>query len=211
MMTKRKPVFLGLLLGSVLLEGCALNQGTAKSYVDNTYQVGSIKRLALFPIRNASRAPSEARSINVRLAQAIAKKNPDLELVSPARSLELINDAGLADKWADFVEDYYTSGIANQKILAKVGEALQVDAVLQADIVSIYQSDGSGGRKGISRVTVVMSIIEASSGRRVWEITADGVKEDIRLFYDVVGSPAPPIEEVIELAVVKILGMMPRL
>lgn len=192
---------------SVAVASCAVNRGTINSYVEPTYQQGSIKKIAVFSIRNAGRAPAEARDINVKIAQAIVAKNPSVEIVSPAAALKIINDAGLADKWADFVEDYYTSGIANKVILKEIAKSLNVDAVMQGQLVNVWQQDGNGwDQKGTTRITVSFSIVEATSAKQIWEASADGIKGNATEF-----GPAPPIADAIKLAIDKIVENIPLL
>jgi len=191
----------------MLCSSCGISRGTINSYVEPTYEQGAIKRLALFPIRNAGRAPSEARDINVKIAQAISTKNPGVDIVAPAASVRTINDAGLADKWANFVEDYYTSGIANKVILKDIATALNVDGILQGQLVNVWQQDGDGwARKGQTRITVSFSIVETATGKQVWEASADGIKGNATEL----GS-APAIAEAIELAIAKIVENIPAL
>jgi len=189
---------------AALITSCATNRGTINSYVEPTYTQGSIKRLALFSIRNAGRAPAEARDINVKIAQAIVAKNPSVEIMAPSASLSAINDAGLAAQWADFVEDYYTSGIANKVVLQEIATALKVDAVLQGQLVNVWQQDGGGMQKATTRITVNFSIVEAATAKVVWEATADGIRAKGT-------KTAPPIADAIKLAVDKIVENLPLL
>lgn len=186
--------------------GCAVKKGTINSYVEPTYQQGSIKKVAVFSIRNASVAPSQARDINVRLIKAIVDKNSDVAIVSPANALKAINEAGLASKWADFVEDYYTSGIANKEILTEISRALEVDAIMQGQLVNVQQRDGDGWvTTGSTRVTVSFSIVQASTAKEIWSAAADGVS--IRA----ADLDAPPIAEAIDLALDKVIQNIPSL
>ena len=189
------------------LNSCAINRGTINSYVDPTYTQGAITRLAVFSIRNAGRAPSEARRINAELARAISEKNPEIEVVAPSAALRGINEANLAKEWADFVEDYYTSGIANQVLLTKVAEALGVEAVLQGQLENVFQQDGNGwDQRGVTRITISFSIVEAATGKRIWEAASDGIRGNATEF-----GPAPPVADAIETAMAKILANLPTL
>ncbi len=186
---------------------CGISRGTINSYVEPTYEQGSIKRQAFFPIRNAGRAPSEARDINVKISQALNAKNPGVAIVAPASSVRIINDAGMADKWARFVEDYYSSGIANKVILMELAEALEVDGIMQGQLVNVQQQDGDGWAiKGQTRITVNFSIVEAATGKQVWEASADGIKGNASE-----SGIAPPIAEAINLAIAKIVDNIPAL
>jgi hypothetical protein len=198
-------VVLGLM--AFFVSACAINRGTINSYVEPTYESGSIKRIAVFSIRNARLAPSEARQINRDLIQGLVAKNPDVEVVSPSESLRKINDSDLAGKWADFVEDYYTSGIANKNILGEVAKVLGVDAVMQGQLLNVYQVDGNNwNQKGQTRVTISFSIVETASAKTVWEASADGIKGNAAEY-----APAPPIADALDLAMAKVIENMPSL
>ena len=151
-------------------------------------------------------APSEARDINVKIIQAISAKNAGVEIVSPAAALRAINEAGLANKWADFIEDYYTSGIANKAILVEISKALNVDAIMQGQLVHVFQQDVNGwDTTGTTRITVSFSIIEVSTAKPVWEASSDGVK------INAAGMVAPPVADAIGLAIEKIAANLPLL
>lgn len=195
------------IVGILIVSGCAVNKGTINSYIEPTYKNGEIKSVAVFSIRNARFAPSEARTVNRKIIQALSAKNPNVRIVSPSEALRKINDSDLAEEWADFVEDYYTSGIANQKILQKVSSVLNVDAVMQGQLLTVSQSDGAFGyTKAQSRITLSFSIIETKTAKPIWEASADGIKGS----YTTVAE-APPLIEAINLAVDKIVDNVPNL
>jgi hypothetical protein len=147
-----------------------------------------------------------SRQINNRIINSITSKNPEITFTSPSASLRKINDSGLASEWNDFVEDYYNSGIVNNKILYKISNSLGVDAVLLGQLISVYQSDGNGwDTTGTTIVTVIYSILEVSTAMTIWEVTADGI---VKREMDI---PAPPISEAIDLAIEKITQNVPRL
>lgn len=192
---------------TVLLAGCAISRGAISSYIDPTYTPGTIKSIAVFSIRNASLAPSEARQINKELIRALMTKNPKLRVISPSESRRKINENKLVAKWADFIEDYYTSGIANKTTLAEVAKALNIDAIMQGQILKVYQVDGDGwSQKGRTRVTISFSIIETRTGKTIWEASADGIRGNASA-----SSPAPPVKEAIALAIEKITTNVPKL
>ncbi len=186
--------------------GCAIKKGTINSYIDPTYKSGNIKTIAFFPIRNARFAPSEARQLNRQLSQEMAKKNPDIKIVPPSKSLRLINNSGLAHDWSDFVEDFYTSGIPDRVVLRKISKALNVDAVFQGQLENVFQTDMVPFRTdAMTRITVSFSIIETHTAKVIWESTADGIRS-VKGF-----ETAPPIKDAIDLAIQKVKTNMPLL
>ncbi len=209
-------VYISLIFGLI---GCtAMNTGEINSYVEVSYNPGSIKQVAIFSIRDVHFGPYESLQlnnriinsmsgqINNRIINSITSKNPEITITSPSASLRKTNDSVLASEWNDFVEDYYDSGIVNKKILYKISNSLGVDAVLLGQLISVYQSDGNGwDTTGTTIVTVIYSMLEVSTAMTIWEVTADGfVKREIDI-------AAPPISEAINLAIEKITHNVPRL
>jgi len=191
----------------IVLLSCSTNKGTINSYIEPTYTKGSINKIAVLSIRNARFAPSESRTINKRIIQSLIAKNPNLEIVSPSEALRKINESEFADKWADFVEDYYTSGIPNRKILNEISKILNVDAILQGQMINVQQIDGNGWNvKGQTRVTISFSIIETKSAKTIWEVTSDGIRRNALEL-----NPAPPVSEAVSLAIDKVSANMPIL
>jgi len=194
------------LLG-LLLTGCATNKATINTYVDPNFSQGEVQEIAVFPIRNTRLAPSESQQINRKISQSIKRKNSSIEIMSSAEATRILNENDLSDDWAQFLDDYATSGIPNSNILAEIGSTLEVDAILQGAIVNITQEDGQyGGNKGTTRVTVRFSMLDTNEGNLIWESSSDGIKGTATT----VGS-APPIIEVVNLAVDKILNSLPNL
>ena len=198
--------FVYVCLMLAIISSCAISRGTINSYTDPTYQTGSIKRLAVFSIRNASFAPSEARQINQKIIKALYKKNPGLIIISPSKALRAINKNKLADEWADYIEDYYTGGIPNQELLMMISKALNVDAVMQGQLINISQRDGSFGVKGMTRITITYSVVESRTAKPVWEVSSDGIKGTATA-----NDIAPPLVEAVDLAINKIIDSLPIL
>lgn len=207
----RKTLLKTLLLSIsiIILIGCSVSRGTINSYIEPTYNNGAIKSIAMFPIRNAKFAPSEARQINKVLIQSMNKKNPNVSIIAPSKALRIINKSGLASEWANFVEDYYTSGIADKKVLSKFSKALNVDAIFQGQMFNIIQSDASDFIASTTRVSVSFSIVETKTAKVIWEATSDGIRKEDKKLFD--SGEAVPIKEALDLAINKIQANMPFL
>ena len=194
---------------AIIFTGCAIKKGTINSYVEPTYNRGNVRTIAMFPMRNAKFAPSEARQLNKQLNQEMIKKNPNVKIVPPSKALRMINDSGLASEWANFVEDYYTSGVADKIVLSKISKALKVDAIFQGQLIKVYQRDGGGFGspiKGLTRITLGFSIIETKTAKTIWEASADGILGTADSFGE-----APPIKDAIDLAMKKVKTNIPLL
>lgn len=207
MSNKLKTIFIYVYAISVIMLSGCISTGKINSYVEPTYSKGNIKTIAMFPIRNARFAPSEARQLNKQLNQEMSKKNPNVKIISSSKALRAINNSGLAKEWSNFVEDYYTSGIADIEVLNKMSTSLKVDAIFQGQLLNVTQEDGRFGRYGKTKITMSFSIVEVGTAKTIWEATADGTKFTSTDF----GESAPPISEAIDLAMEKIKENIPLL
>jgi hypothetical protein len=186
--------------------GCATHTATINSYVDPTYRSGQFQSIAVFPIRNTRMAPSEAQQINRRVSVFINRRDPEIRLVSSVEAVNRLNESGLANAWAVFLENYVSSGVPDANVLAQIGAAVGADAIIQGEILDVFQQDGADEQKAITRVTVRFTMLDCQGGKMVWEATSDGRRETAiagNMFH------APPIIEAIHLAVDKVLESLP--
>ncbi len=206
-MTKSLPVLVMLvpIVLALLILGCAGSSASINTYVEPGFDGKALNRIAIFPIKNTRIAPSEAQQLNRDISQTINKRKPTMVIVSSAEVIDLLNQKGLADEWARFIDNYNASGIPNSALLKEIGDALNVDALLQGEIVNIQQYDGVYGRNaGTTRVTVRYSMMGTASGKLLWEASSDGLRTTGTTI-----EPAPPIIEAIKLAQDKILSTLP--
>ena len=202
-----KGLFLLVALVSTLFTflGCAGSSASINTYVDPGFDGTTLNRIAIFPIRNTKIAPSEAQQLNRDISQAINKRKPSIVIVTAAEVIDILNNKGLGDEWAHFIDNYNSSGIPNSSVLKEIGQALKVDALLQGEIINIRQEDGVYGRnKGETRVTVRYSMMGTSSGKLLWESSSDGLRTTATAI-----EAAPPLIEAIKLAQDKILSTLP--
>ena len=189
---------------ALVLSGCATSRATIDSYIDPNFSSSSVKSIAVFPLRNARLAPSEALQINREITQAINRRNSAIKIIGASEAVDILNEKGLADKWSKYLENYATSGIPDAGILLEVGTALNVDHILQGEILNILQRDGDGWYlRASTRVTVSYAMMSVGSNRTVWSANSDGIAE--AGYYDT----APPIINAVRLAQNKILGVLP--
>jgi hypothetical protein len=195
-----------VLLSMILLcTGCATRKATLDMYVDPNYGAGQIGSMAVFPIKNANFAPSEARQINRKISTWINQKNPEIRILGAAEAIEILNENDMADEWATFLDNYASSGIPNVNSLRRLGEILDVDAIVQGEVLNIFQQDGRyGSNKGTTRVTVRFSMLDTDKGKVLWEASSDGISGTATTV-----ESAPPIIDAVNLALDKILENMP--
>lgn len=200
-----KTKFIGIVLIALLLVGCSSSSSTIRTYSDPSFTKGSIKRIAIFPMANFKAAPGEARTLERQLSQSLLRLDPTLKIVGPTEAVSVINDHDLADKWAEFLKNYTSSGIPNTALLFEIGDILGVDAIIQGEMVSLLQRDGVYGRnKGLTAVTVRYSLLGTDSGLLLWEASADGRIETFSAVED-----APPLIDAVLLAQEKINDNLP--
>ena len=169
-MRARFLIFIGL-----IFSGCATSTATIDSYIEPNFSTATVKTIAVFPLRNARLAPSEALQINREITQAINRKNPAVQIVSASEAVEILNANGLAEKWAKFQENYTTSGIPDAGILHEIGTALGVDSILQGEIINIIQRDGDFYSYATTRVTIHYAMMGVAGNKTLWNATSDGI------------------------------------
>ena len=119
--------------------GCAVHKATISSYVDPTYEPREVERIAVFPIRNARAAPSEAQMMNRRLSQEVARLlqqhyPPDLR------------DQGVSGRTQVFIE-IRPSGDPGRVVVATPSEHPELDhAVLAVARGMRFQPARKGGK-----------------------------------------------------------------
>ena len=191
----------------ITLSSCAQQSAKVNSFTDPTFAGGQIKTLAIFPITNSSVAPSEAMRINQTVGPYIAGKNPSVHFISPTEAIDKINEAGLAQKWADFKSAYASSGIPDATTLRAIGAAIGTDGILQGAILKAISQDGMFGvRKGGVEVAIQFTIFDVRSGKVVWQASSDGTSVTATTL-----EAAPPLSEAIESATHKLAESMPPL
>ncbi|HUM44464.1 MAG TPA: hypothetical protein PKI14_16085, partial [Fervidobacterium sp.] len=205
-MKRSKIRFVGVLLLALLLVGCrSRNSATINTYTDPSFTKGSIKRIAVFPMANFRAAQGEARTLERQISQSIQRLDPGISVIGPSEATAAINEHGLADKWAEFLRNYTSSGIPNTELLFQIGDLLGVDAIIQGELVNVLQRDGDYALYlGLTTVTVRYSLFGTDSGLLLWEASSDARKET-----ETPLESAPPLIDVILLAQEKINESLP--
>jgi hypothetical protein len=174
-------------------------------YVDPTFKMDNIESIAIFPIRNARVALNESNQINRKIAMSINNSQSNIRVLGPVETINILNENDLAEYWADFLDNYIMSGIPDQKRVKAIGDALEVDAFIQGEILDIQQKDGVFGYyAGKTRVTVRYTMIDTGDAKVLWEATSDGISSTATTL-----ESAPPIISAIEVAVDKIISNLP--
>lgn len=198
----RKETIVAAFSAVVISTACSMTSATLDSFVDPNYAASQIKRVVVLPITNTRLTVGQANELSRAFAQTLHQRNPSLEIMGAGEAVTKLNEANLAGDWAVFLSNYSTSGIPDTKTVAKVGRALNVDAIIQGSIVHIFQQDSLGFSYPITRVSVRYTMIGVKEGKVLWELTGEGKDQPY-------GYAANPIIDAIRIAHDKILDALP--
>jgi hypothetical protein len=188
------------------LTGCASTKTTVRSYTDPAVGTRVITSLAILPVRNAPIAQSESIRMNREIAQTVQRQNPSLRILGPVEAIQALNASNLVADYDNYLVALAQSGIPNAEILRRVGAALDVDAIMQGQIVGLYQEDGSyPGRPGVTKFALRYSIVSTQDALLMWETS-----EEVKRRTGTVFEQAPPLEEVLPEATEVILKSIPK-
>lgn len=181
---------------------CACTTATLESYVNPSYAAQSVKRVAVMPVTNQRINAGQALELNRAFIMELQKRNPKLEVVGGQDAVAKLNDANLADVWANFLSGYSTSGLPNTKSLARVADAIGVDAVVTGAMINVKQEDSNGWNYPVTQVSIRYSMFSGKDGVVLWEVTGEGK-------YQPYGWTAVPVFEAAKIAHDKILKDLP--
>lgn len=182
------------------------SSASVNTFVEPSLQPGTIKSIAVFPLRNVRMQPDELREVNRGITDGFRKQNPKLGVLGASEAVEKLNTAGLADKYSAFLRNYSQSAIPDVGTLQEIGRALGVNAILQGEVFSIQQTDGNTYTFGRTSLNVRYVLLSTINGGVIWESTGRAFKET-----EESGKPAPSFYEVVQLAQEKILSALPTL
>lgn len=191
---------------SAIFMGCSLSHATIKTFVDPSIQSASVKSIAVFSLRNTSLSPGEALELDRNMTQAFVKKNSSLKILGAAEATQKLNEMGLVEDYSKFLSEFEHSGIPNTVILKKIGTALGIDAILQGRLQNVIQRDGSYPQQAAeTSLTLRYTLMNVQNGNTLWEGTSAASKRKGSL------AKSPPIYEVIDIAMKKMLKSLPEL
>lgn len=192
-MTRRSITFLWK--GALALVLAAL-VGSCARFTAATYDVG-LKRyepsaVAVLPTVLGSFTKARGvveRQTSVEI-QAWGIKVVDPEMIKGVSSAELLR----------IVDDVQSQGAASQVLSKKLGEKLGADTFVVTEVTA-WTYETSGKRK-FAKVEIVLKLVEAATGRIVWQYTSDEEKE----FWVI----KPELKEISREVLAKIIKRMPK-
>jgi hypothetical protein len=166
------------------------------------------QRIAVLPVTASEGSESYRDVIGDSMLSAAASAHPGVTFIPAAQALDRLNDAGLAERFATLLLAYGETGLYDRALLRKVGEALEVDHVLQLRVGydrrnevgarlfepgEIYEAD----RQNLYVTAVLWDV---RRGEMAWEAagtstTRDAEYELPRSFADVVAVTASRLAE----------------
>jgi hypothetical protein len=171
------------------------------------------ERIAVLPVTASEGSESYRDVVGDSLLAAAQRTHPGVRFIPAAEALDRLNEAGLAERFANLLLAYGETGLYDRALLRKVGEALEVDHVLQLrvgydrrnevgarlfDPGELYEAD----RQNLYVTAVLWDV---RRGDRAWEAagtstTRDAEYELPRSFADVVAVTATRLAERLPLS-----------
>jgi hypothetical protein len=144
MMSKILKIIPPLLVLAVMLgSSCAHRPGALETYATPELRQQEIKSVALMPIRDIWLTPEEGGRLDGVLAQMVKKEYPGIYVRDGNEVSDLLDQLTLKDRWQNYYDDYSIRGVPDTALIALVGEALGVDAIIQSEIADVRLSDAS--------------------------------------------------------------------
>jgi len=185
-------LFLALVLGLVLLAGCATTPARLDVYHDPGMDFSAIRRVAVLPFANLAQDPNGAERVRDVFANALLAT--EAFYVLPAGEVfRGINRAGIVNRAAPSPEE-----------IVRFAGIVQADAVITG-VVREYGTVRSGSMSA-NTISMSLSMSETQTGTVVWSAssTKGGINTWIRLF----GGGGKPMNEVTRDAVEELLDSL---
>lgn len=205
-------------LFGLLFYGCSGSEATILTYINPSLHSPKITSVVVFPLRNAvtqqnaSLATGDMIEINKMFQVEFANKNSNTKMLNPTSSTELLNKYNLVNSYDTLLTGYSNANIPNTQILIRIGQNINVDAIIQGFVIKVFQRDGvfavsyqNPGNRGETKLILKYVMFSTISGEVLWEATCEGHKDVSSL------KKAPSISDMIELMRDKIISALPTL
>ncbi len=174
-----------------------------KTYVNPSFSRELYQSFALLPIRNISLSPSEAIEINRNFFITLTAKNTDKRILGSVEANKLLNDSNLVSDYDQFLREFENTGVANTKILNRLGNQLGCSAIIQGLIIN-YKQDSYPKPKTTAGLRYF--IISTKNGDILWESQCSSYKMGTFIW-----SQAPPLFDVLTKVQKKMTTAIPKL
>jgi hypothetical protein len=206
----RHPILATALL--LPLTGCAAGIQTGFEELHPALAPVYAERIAVLPVTAIQGSESYREVIGDSLLRVAERTHPGVEFVGAEEALELLNEAGLAERFANLLLAYHETGIYDSGLLRKVGQALEVDHVLQlrvgyerqSEVTSALFDPGAIYEADRQNLHVNAVLWDVRNGVLAWEAAGSSTTRDAeyelpRSFLDVLGVTATRLAEQIPL------------
>ena len=207
MATKRTLLSATVCLVSIAAVGFAqrhLGPKDRDTILDATLDPGfastTLDRVIFLPFVNELDYPEGAMILAENLLGAMRQKHPNITILAPQDTKQLIQDQKLADAYRAFMGNYANTGVATMSFLTAFSQHGQFDAILLGRVLrfgvtkEVTVLNTSVGRiawsKNKAMVGMELTLLRTKDGRELWRGThaVQGQKnENVRELAKVVG------------------------
>lgn len=198
---------------AVSTTGCAAGIHTGFAELHPAAEPVHTRRIAVLPVTAVAGSEPNRGYIGDALLEVAQREHPGVEFISAAESVERLNDAGLAERFASLLVNYQQTGIFDRTLLREVGRALDADHALQLRVGYEVTSEVQNRLLAPSEVyestrqevAVTVLLWDVRDGGLAWEASGGGSTQDgefamSRDVSDLVAATAAKLAEQLPLA-----------
>ncbi len=203
MATKRTLLFTATILVSIAVVGSAQKRIGPKNRenildarVDPAFSSATTNRLIMLPFGNELDYPEGGMILTENFIGAMHQKHPEVVIVPPTETKQLIQDHNLTMDYRAFLGNYATTGVATKGFLEALGRVGNADGILIGRILGFgvvrdtVTFGGISWGKNKAMVGMELSLLRTKDARELWWGThgVQGEKgENVRDLAKVVG------------------------
>jgi hypothetical protein len=215
-----------------LSAGCGKKTHPVKVVVDPSFQADAIEKIAVFPFASALSPAADPNNLAPRtfdqFFRAELDTRRDYKWIAPSSVEYALDSEGLTEDSKMFVDGWRKNHKADADFLAKMGKALQADAVL-IGVVELWQQDEVDARENAAAASYVgatVTIFSTKDGSVLFEAADEDMLEGVRgedrdrnivrsgsgqIYSDPSGAlfKAPPLDEVALKVAQALAGSIP--
>lgn len=174
----RKFVFVFILPVLLLISSCTATKLVADTScpgyknADFNRQDIEMKGIGIMPVLGGDEKEAYRRPMGDEITKEMRDIFGDEKVKSPAQVIATLNDAGIAQDYANAIDQYQTSGIIPRELIRKIGEELGVEYLLYVKLLADSDiTTVSYGSYGSSQT----SIVELYNQTQVWSVSLGDV------------------------------------
>lgn len=179
--------FIGIFILGLVLSGCTASMHTIaeEQFRDDSFSIDSVDQygIALLPITGSNQTFNSVVSIS---ADTVLQSYEFTNYVGPRQVSNDLNNRGLVREYQEMINNYHSSGIADNAQLREIGEATGTRYLLKIQIGSLNREadtktnyvDGSVHTTEEKDVRIYGLLWDASTGNVVWEAASTAVASE---------------------------------